>query len=459
LSTLIVQLPPRETEQPLSEWQWPELAFVLVDKSGHLQRAGRSALTLLPQAASTVLIAAARDVLLLAANVPPLKGQKLRQALPNIVEDLLIQDPQTCHIALDPVPLADGRRVLGVIDRAWFSLVAEAFEAAGHRRLRVVPASRCLPAPRTQAVPTPEPVAAPVQAPSGGAARTASMGADLALPVPVVAAAYASTSVLALPGLTAMGASGTLATQVELVLARGGLGEGFASSVESAPDTLLALAGPAPLDTYEIGNPGAEPQLASVSSRAARLLPGATLLSFEAYAKRALDASFDLCQFEFESAAWRLDRAQLQRLRVPLLLAAATLAVAVVGVNVHWWQLVHQRNALQAQLEQTLLGAFPKITTVLDPQAQMSGQLDRLRLAGGDLSPDDFVVLSSDLERALGPISVANVAALDYHDRQLEVGFKPGVTIDSGFGDRLAHEGLQGQLDSSTGKWILRSRS
>lgn len=440
MSTLIVQLPPREAEQPLAEWQWPELAFVLVDKSGHLQRAGRSALTLLPQAASTVLIAAARDVLLLATSVPPLKGQKLRQALPNIVEDLLIQDPQTCHIALDPAPLADGRRVLGVIDRAWFSLVTEAFEAAGHRRLRVVPASRCLPAP------------------------TVSAGSDAGVPagtVPVVAAAYPSTSALAVSGLPALGASGAPVTQVELILARGALGEGFASSAASAPDTLTALAGPAPLETYEIGAPGAEPQLSSVGSSrgTARPLPGARLLSFEAYAKHALDAGFDLCQFEFESAAWRLDRATLQRLRLPLLLAAATLVVAVVGINVHWWQLAHQRNVLQAELDQTLLGAFPKITTVLDPDAQMSAQLDRLRVAAGDLSPDDFLVLSSNLERALGPVSVADVAALDYHDRQLEVSFKPGVTIDSGFGDRLAHQGLQGQLDSSTGKWILRSRS
>ena len=100
MSTLIVSLPPREPAVPLQEWQWPELPFALVDKAGHVQRAGRAALTLLPRANATVLIVAARDVLLLAATVPPLKGPKLRQALPNIVEDQLIQDPAGCHIAL-----------------------------------------------------------------------------------------------------------------------------------------------------------------------------------------------------------------------------------------------------------------------------------------------------------------------------------------------------------------------
>ncbi|HIE1366234.1 TPA: type II secretion system protein GspL, partial [Burkholderia sola] len=151
MSTLIVSLPPREPAVPLQEWQWPELPFTLVDKAGHVQRAGRAALALLPRANATVLIVAARDVLLLAATVPPLKGPKLRQALPNIVEDQLIQDPLGCHIALDPAPLPDGRRVLAVVDRAWFRAICDAFTAAGHRHLSAVPATRCLPAPRGSA--------------------------------------------------------------------------------------------------------------------------------------------------------------------------------------------------------------------------------------------------------------------------------------------------------------------
>lgn len=75
MSTLIVLLPPREPAVPLQEWQWPELPFMLVDKAGHTQRAGRAALTLLPRAAATVLVVAARDVLLLAATMPPLRGR------------------------------------------------------------------------------------------------------------------------------------------------------------------------------------------------------------------------------------------------------------------------------------------------------------------------------------------------------------------------------------------------
>ncbi|HEF5872410.1 TPA: type II secretion system protein GspL, partial [Burkholderia cenocepacia] len=176
MSTLIVSLPPREPAVPLQEWQWPELPFMLVDKAGHVQRAGRAALALLPRANATVLIVAARDVLLLAATVPPLKGPKLRQALPNIVEDQLIQDPLGCHIALDPVALPDGRRVLAVVDRAWFRTICDAFTAAGHRHLSAVPATRCLPAPRA-------PAGVPSAVPADGeAADAAALVADAAEP-------------------------------------------------------------------------------------------------------------------------------------------------------------------------------------------------------------------------------------------------------------------------------------
>ncbi len=54
----------------------------------------------------------------------------------------MIQDPQTCHIAVDPVALASGRRVLAVIDRGWFRFVLEAFANAGHRNVKAVPAMR-----------------------------------------------------------------------------------------------------------------------------------------------------------------------------------------------------------------------------------------------------------------------------------------------------------------------------
>ncbi|WP_431226479.1 type II secretion system protein GspL [Burkholderia contaminans] len=453
MSTLIVSLPPREPAVPLQEWQWPELPFTLVDKAGHVQRAGRAALALLPRANATVLIVAARDVLLLAATVPPLKGPKLRQALPNIVEDQLIQDPLGCHIALDPDPLPDGRRVLAVVDRAWFRTICDAFTAAGHRHLSAVPATRCLPAPNATAAPADSEVAAAavvadaVEAPP---ARPATVAAVLGLAASV-------EPVLVEAGALPAAAS---APRLELAVARGALGEGFAAPASRAAGTLAALAGGGDVELYELGEPGAEPRLASVGrTDGGPLLPGAAPLSFDAFARRALTEKFDLCQFEFESQPWRFDRATVKRLRVPLALVAATLGVAVIGMNLHWWKLSRERDALSAQITETLLSAFPKTTTVLDPPAQMQRQLDQLRLAAGELSPNDFLALASGLSRSMGALPLNGIASLDYHDRRLDVGFKPEVKVDPDFTQRLARNGLSGEVDSNTGKWTIRSRS
>lgn len=453
MSTLIVSLPPREPAVPLQEWQWPELPFTLVDKAGHVQRAGRAALALLPRANATVLIVAARDVLLLAATVPPLKGPKLRQALPNIVEDQLIQDPLGCHIALDPDALPDGRRVLAVVDRAWFRTICEAFTAAGHRHLSAVPATRCLPAPRVAAAPADSEVdAAAVAADAVEAppARPATVAAVLGLAASVEPVLVEAGALPAAAG----------APRLELAVARGALGEGFAAPASRAAGTLAALAGGGDVELYELGDPGAEPRLASVGrTDGGPLLPGAAPLSFDAFARRALTEKFDLCQFEFESQPWRFDRATVKRLRVPLALVAATLGVAVIGMNLHWWKLSRERDALSAQITETLLSAFPKTTTVLDPPAQMQRQLDQLRLAAGELSPNDFLALASGLSRSMGALPLNGIASLDYHDRRLDVGFKPEVKVDPDFTQRLARNGLSGEVDSNTGKWTIRSRS
>lgn len=453
MSTLIVSLPPREPAVPLQEWQWPELPFTLVDKAGHVQRAGRAALALLPRANATVLIVAARDVLLLAATVPPLKGPKLRQALPNIVEDQLIQDPLGCHIALDPDALPDGRRVLAVVDRAWFRTICEAFTAAGHRHLSAVPATRCLPAPRVAAAPADSEVdAAAVAADAVEAppARPATVAAVLGLAASVEPVLVEAGALPAAAG----------APRLELAVARGALGEGFAAPASRAAGTLAALAGGGDVELYELGEPGAEPRLASVGrTDGGPLLPGVAPLSFDAFARRALTEKFDLCQFEFESQPWRFDRATVKRLRVPLALVAATLGVAVIGMNLHWWKLSRERDALSAQITETLLSAFPKTTTVLDPPAQMQRQLDQLRLAAGELSPNDFLALASGLSRSMGALPLNGIASLDYHDRRLDVGFKPEVKVDPDFTQRLARNGLSGEVDSNTGKWTIRSRS
>ncbi|MGF6244267.1 MULTISPECIES: type II secretion system protein GspL [Paraburkholderia] len=457
MSTLIVLLPPRDPAVPSQEWQLPELPFVLLDKSGRTQRAGRAALALLPRPSSTVLMVAARDLLMMPATLPPLKGPRLRQALPNIVEDQLIQDPQTCHIALDPQPLGKGRHLLAIVDRGWFRFICEAFAAAGHRSVRAVPVTRCLPLPPAPAVPVEEAELEPAILQPAVAAKLAA-GLPIAPPSPVVAAVL-GTVVSTAPALLAEIAPDASTTRVELAIARGNQGEGLAVPATSVNATLAALSGDAPVSLYLLTEvSGNEPSMgSSAQAKLAAQVPGARPLPFEQLARRALECRFDLCQFEFATQPWRLDRATLRRLRLPALLAAGALVVAIIGANVQWMMLAHQRDAINTQMTELLLNTFPKTTVVLDAPDQMSRQMQQLRTAAGELSPDDFLSLAAGLARSLGPVPVNGIAALDYHDRRLDVTFKPEIKVDPGLAQRLSGNGLSGGIDSNTGKWTIRS--
>jgi general secretion pathway protein L len=473
LSTLIVLLPPRDPAVPSQEWQLPELPFVLLDKSGRTQRAGRSALALLPRATTTVLMVAARDLLMMPATLPPLRGPRLRQALPNIVEDQLIQDPQTCHIAVDPKPLAGGRQLLAIIDRGWFRFVCESFANAGHRSLRAVPVTRCLPQAAALDLNAPAEVAEMVNAGEPAMAGSASVATSLPGVAPVVAPGVASVVpmvaavlgavVQTAPALLLEGAVESAASnsvpRVELAIARGVQGEGLAVPANAVNATLGALAGAAPVSLYMLTElPGNEPSLATNSpARLAAYIHGASPLPFEQLARRALECRFDLCQFEFASQPWRLDRATLRRLRLPVLLAVGALVIAIVGANVQWLMLARQRDAINTQMTELLLTTFPKTTVVLDAPDQMARQLQQLRIAAGELSPDDFLVLADGLARSLAPVPVNGIAALDYHDRRLDVTFKPEVKLDPDFAKRLGRNGLSGAIDSNTGKWTIRN--
>jgi general secretion pathway protein L len=246
--------------------------------------------------------------------------------------------------------------------------------------------------------------------------------------------------------------------RVELALARGRLGEGLAVPETAVGGTVAALAGQAPVTLYTLVDlPGSEPRMASTAQRGRPSVAGALPLSFETLARNAIQCRFDLAQFEFAVQPWRLDRATLRRLRLPLWLLAATVVVAIVGANVQWLMLSRQRDAISAQMTELLLNTFPKTTVVLDAPDQMARQLQQLRVAAGELSPDDFLSLADGLARSLGPIPVNGLAALDYHDRRVDVTFKPEIKVDPDFQQRLTRNGLTGAIDSNTGKWTIRN--
>lgn len=138
----VIWLPPRSAgEAVLSSGRPVFQAFV----GGEAEPERRSvSLEALEGVRQVWLIADARDVSLITAPVPPLSGKRLRQALPNIVEEYLLQDPTRCLIVPGPV-LADGQRPIGVIDSHWVDTVLAAFKAAGIRVEALWPGQLVMP--------------------------------------------------------------------------------------------------------------------------------------------------------------------------------------------------------------------------------------------------------------------------------------------------------------------------
>ena len=454
---------------------------MLLDRRRQVVRAGRAALSSLPPAGMLILQFAARDLLMLRVALPPVKGARLVQALPNIIEDHLIQDAQTCHIAVDPMPPTQGaddaERIVAVVDRNWFRFVLAAFAEAGYRQIRAVPLTRCLPAAddvgdaltnaSTEASPntSTEPVHGVGLPGDAGALDQLAAAPQVKLVVLIVGATVANAAVDS--SLYASSGTGPQfgASGIELALARGALGEGVSIPLTQGAGlerSLATLSGGVPYVLYRLQEPGGDVRLApSMAAYAASDAASAgdphdiRPLPFETLARNALACRFDLCQFEFAKPPLRLDRATLTRWRWPIALALASLLVAVVGNNVQWLMLSKRYDALLDRQTELLMTAFPKTGAVLDAPAQMTRQVDQLRTASGELAPNDFLALADALSRSLAPLPPTAIAQLDYHERSLTVTFTPAANVDDALVRRLEANGVGAKSDGN--RWTLRS--
>ncbi|WP_320534919.1 type II secretion system protein GspL [Robbsia andropogonis] len=594
MSTLTVLIPPRDAVDSAEGGAVPGtsgtangpdasaaggLRYVLMDRRGALLQSGSAPLHLLPVAQMTCLVLAARDVLLVDAPVPPLHGVRMQQALPNIIEDWLLPDTAPVHLVVGPLPgagpaLAGGTRRRGfaarrprlaalgkaasvrtvaAVDRNWLRSLLDRFTAAGHKVLRVVPMTGCLPLPtltdRTSAGAGGTPVealegvvdhtGAPVSVlidiapgvastpgapddahdevvevtlrrrPSFDGERvdvvdtesnalvTSAASAGLADAAISAESTVDGRDVVLLPdgaggdegkaidgtGLQGHGgaadklaetahaqalteASGraridtdnrvdTEAETVDAATAHRLCGEGLRIAVADMATTLDMIA-PNRVSYYLASAPDGQ----SASTLAPALRAGARPFTMEQLALAAQRCPIDLCQFEFAPKGFRLSGETWRQVRWPVLLVAASILVCVIGVNLRWMQLVHQRNAVQAAMTERLLSTFPSTTVVLDPVVQMTRSLDALRVAAGELSPNDFLMLTNGLSLSMGGISPNAIATMKYDNGNLEVIFHGDASVDQGLRERLSRQGLEATTETRPDgqHWTIRSR-
>jgi general secretion pathway protein L len=394
--TALIWLPPRSVGERALVSQ-PLLLVASSAQPGAVF--SRVSLESMPAIRSAVLLVDARDVTLVEAKVPALPAARLAQALPNIVEDQLLQDPAACVLALGAA-LGEGRRIIAAADRGWLEFVLGVFERRGVSVSAVWPAQLAL-------------------APTEGGLTVACTRTGLTIRT-------AAQSGLGWPG-------GEDASQSAQALA-----QALRLLEPQTPwsRTRVLLEDASWRDGFEaaLGRPdlglGFEPLGAALTVSGVDLLD-----SIQRGGRQRWWASID-------AHLWR----------APAVLALCCAMVALVGLNLQWLSMSRERARLQAELTRTFLQAFPKSQVVVDPLLQMQRQVEALRVGAGRSGPQDFGPMLARFAAALGPAGSDALSLIEYREGRLKVRFSQAAAgqpqAREALVERCARLGLRLQFDA-----------
>ncbi len=356
----------------------------------------RTSLDALPPLRSVQLVFDARDVTLLRIKVPPLSGSRLRQAVPNLVEELLLQDPQQCGFAIGPSS-AGGERVIAAVDRSWLNTVVGVFE---RRAMRVSAAWA-----GQLAIPRRDPVASLACVRDGLFLRTGSlegMGWSAGESLADRTEAMVSLLQTAWPP-DALRADSQAASE-------GGAAVPAAPTGHRARRLLVF-----------IDSNGWQPAVMAAASRL-NLLPEIRALPLPAA------GPIDLLSARAGTRASRwLADLDWRNWRLPGALAVAACTVWLTGLNLHWISLEAEKKSLRQAIEQRYREAFPQAQVIVDPVLQMERQIAALRARAGEVGAEDFIPLVGRFAQALGAQGAGALSGIEYRDSRLRVRFQPGL--------------------------------
>lgn len=393
----VIWLPPRAAGERALGAE-PSLQVMIADASPEGVSLRRASLETLPALRSVRLVFDPRDVTLLAARLPALAPARLQRALPNLLEDQVLQDAAQCAWAYAPGP-PGADSLVGVIDQHWLETVVQAFE----RRAIRVQAAWAAQTLRLN--------------PASGAATLLCVGQSIAL----VTGAADGLGLSA--GTEPESRREAIAAALSLAEARlkAGLTVLAADASWHAPAREAAAVW------------GIEPVLGPLP------VPAAAAIDFlSARQHGALSRAWSA----IDGRAWRL----------PGLLALAAAMIAVAGLNAHWWVLHQEQSALRARIDEAFTQVFAPGTARVDPVLQLRRHVATLRARAGQAGADDFIPLVSALGLALGAQATDALAAVDYRDGRLKIRFRPGLADSRATREALEQaarrQGLRLQFDS-----------
>lgn len=148
MSTLVVQIPPRlrllghstgatDTEARNAT----EYSYALSPDGLLLSDQGQCAASLLPKAATVVAVLADADVSWHRITLPKAPAARMQMALVGVLEEALLEDPDSVHLAVAPMASAGQPTWVAATDRAWLAAELAFLEKSQVFVDRLVPAS------------------------------------------------------------------------------------------------------------------------------------------------------------------------------------------------------------------------------------------------------------------------------------------------------------------------------
>jgi len=351
--------------------QWRDAAspcsWALCDEKGAMLQSGVAPLASLPKGHECVAIVAADRVLGIAATLPPGGRRRWQAVLPFVAEEFTLADPEANHVMPGPA-LADGRRMIAVMDKSWLTRILEAARNAKLSLRRMV-AETFLPALDAESWTV-------VWNGSSGFVKTgAATGTTLDI-------GEANTSPLALR--LSLDAAPQLPGKIELRF------------------------------TYDV--PAEQ-----------RSLPQWTDLQYPLVAGADWDWRRAAIPEDALNLLWGdfAPRAKIQewlpKLRPAAFLLLAVLAVEIAGNNIEWAMLLTEKNQLTKNMQRTFRATFGDSVTLVNAPLQMQRNLAELKHAAGLTDAGDFLPLLNLAGRSLAALPAGSVTSMHYEAGRLDI--------------------------------------
>ncbi|TFW06574.1 general secretion pathway protein GspL [Oxalobacteraceae bacterium OM1] len=413
MNTLFLRLPSKAVADSLPPGT-PLVCPYAATEGNAIEREGVATLSelgdIIPRVRRVVVLLAASDVTLLRVKVPPLSAARLKAALPNLVEDQLMSDPEDCVVVAGQA--VGDTRTVGVVQRDWLELLSRTLLSLGARSITAIPAQLCLPSQDDAVL---------------GAVSEHGTDIDVALRLSeqdgmglsIVADQPETAAFEVMQSLHAVVPQGNIVLYVPQARVRD-----YQDSLHVAP----AL----------------EERVALHADNWPRWIAGAQ------------QSGLDLMSGLGMAAAPRFD---WKPWRWTIILAVAVLLVNALALNIDWLRARREADTLRSAMFQTYKNAYPKETVIVDPLAQLRQKIAAAQRESGQLAPDDFISLAaafSDAWTAAG-VGAPAIAGLEYHDRALLVKLKPNtpVTMDQ-LRNALTARNLS-VASGPNGAWQVRS--